>query len=519
MKSRDSLPAWALAIGFYCGLALASSAAEAPQFHYQPSGAIFGDPIPFHHQGVSHVFYLYRPLMPSGTFPHGSEVEWRHLTSRDWVHWQELPPALSPDARDQYIATGSIVEKDGRYYAFYATSGVGDHGPGAACIRVATSSDLMQWTKQPGEPVLLLRHDVPGSFDPFVNWRDPGVFWNPAPGEWWMAIAAHERTAFAYPYSGAIALATSRDLSRWTVRPKPLLSTREGPASECPDIFRFGPGWAMVYYSDTTRIRLADTPGGPWRRPANDAPWGLLFDAGKTEYDGRRRIVYAYLPRTESDYPAQLYGGVMSLPRELYLDSHGQIATRLLPEIIAACADDATGGKGAECFSPQPGDRAFVRSDSVRLEAESGGTGLALWRDAPDDLFLTCEVTLAPDATLAVLLRGNSRTRYEGRPQPNVLDDSYALVLDPRAGEVRLQRQEGWQRLPALRTQPIDLPTGRPIRLHLMLQGSVLEAFVDDRISLSARVLMPRGALAFFARDGAVSIKQLKIAAIPPAVQ
>jgi beta-fructofuranosidase len=162
-----------------------------------------------------------------------------------------------------------------------------------------------------------------------------------------MALAAHEQSNGAYPYGGAVALATSVDLAHWSVRPDPLLRDRDCIAAECPDIFPFGRGWAMVYYTDTTRIRLADTPAGPWRRPSNDTPWGLHFQAGKTEFDGHRRIIHAYLQRATDDYAEHVYGGAMALPRELYPDENGNPATRLVPEIVAACHEDATGGRGA----------------------------------------------------------------------------------------------------------------------------------------------------------------------------
>ncbi len=51
-------------------------AAEPPQvtLHYQPPGAYFGDPIPFYHDGVHHVFYLHkragRLLLSESRRPH-----------------------------------------------------------------------------------------------------------------------------------------------------------------------------------------------------------------------------------------------------------------------------------------------------------------------------------------------------------------------------------------------------------------------------------------------------------------
>jgi sucrose-6-phosphate hydrolase SacC (GH32 family) len=96
---------------FHCinGMKAEEAAKPTGTVHYQPAGSIFGDPIPFYHDGVHHVFYL-----KSGS--------WYHLVSRDLVAWQELGPAIAPDENDRSIATGSIVEKDGAFHAFYTTA-------------------------------------------------------------------------------------------------------------------------------------------------------------------------------------------------------------------------------------------------------------------------------------------------------------------------------------------------------------------------------------------------------------
>jgi len=489
------------------GLKAEEATTTTATFHYQPDSAIFGDPIPFYHDGVHHVFYLHSK----------KSLDWYHLASRDLVHWEELPPAILADENDRMIATGSIVEKDGVFHAFYTTASRKDEGPGLPSVRVATSQDLVQWAKEPGPPLLLLKRDVPavGTYDTLAHWRDPHVFWNPGAKQWWLAIAAHEKTSIGYPYAGAVALATSTDLRKWTVSPEPLLSTREIVASECPDIFPFGDGWAMVYYTDTTRIRLADDPRGPWRRPPNDVPWGLHFQAGKTEFDGRRRIIHAYLQRTDSDYAAHVYGGCMALPRELHLDEHGAGGTRLVPEVIAACRDDATAGQGCQVFNASTTDPVKTTHDAITLASQSGAAAMAVWQNAPADFFLTADVRFAPGATLSLLLRGNPQEKHPGRVKPNPLDDSYVLTFDAHTRQVTLSRQNAWNRMPVIRTQPLDLPTDRPCKLHLMLHGDVLEAFVDDRISLCARLQLPTGALALLARDGQVSLDNLRITQLP----
>ena len=64
-----------------------------------------------------------------------------------------------------------------------------------------------------------------------------------------------------------------------------------------------------------------------------------------------------------------------------------------------------------------------------------------------------------------------SRTLIE-----EVLDKKQAvLTLDAHTRKVTLTHQHAWNRMPALRTQPLDLPTDRPCKFHLMLHGDVLE--------------------------------------------
>ena len=484
-------------------------AAEPPQvaLHYQPPGTYFGDPIPFYHDGVHHVFYLHSE----------DRMHWYHLASRDLVHWDVLPPAILADENDRTIATGSIVESDGLFHAFYTTFPSNENGPGLASVRVATSRDLIKWTKEPGEPLLMLKRDVPavGTYETAKNWRDPHVFWNRQAKQWWLAIAAHENTSIAYPYAGAVALATSTDLRSWTVQPEPLLATREGPAAECPDVFPFGDGWGLIYYADTTRIRVADSPAGPWRRPGNDPPWGLHFQAGKTEFDGRRRIAHAYIQRADEDFAKHVYGGCMALPRELYLDDKSRVATRLVPEIIAACKSDTTKGRGASVFVPVQGDPVSGDRETITLAAGIGCSAMALWKDAPADVFFSADVTLAADSSLSLLLRGSELGQPTASPAGNPLEDYYALALDAHTNQVTLKRPDVWDRMPALRTQPLDLPTTRSFKLHVMLHGDILEAFVDDRISVTSRVQLPGGAFALLARDGSVSLENVRITKLP----
>lgn len=95
------------------------------------------------------------------------------------------------------------------------------------------------------------------------------------------------------------------------------------------------------------------------------------------------------------------------------------------------------------------------------------------------------------------------------------LDDSCTPTLYPISSVLTLRRQEGCNRMPALRSQTITSPRGRAFRLQVMLHRDVFEAYVDDRISPSARVHLPGGALAFMARDGTARLSNLRLAHLP----
>ncbi len=62
-------------------LLLQSSFAAEPEhvtLHYRPPESIFGDPIPFYHDGVHHVFYLCPDFIVGST---GKALAWHHLAS------------------------------------------------------------------------------------------------------------------------------------------------------------------------------------------------------------------------------------------------------------------------------------------------------------------------------------------------------------------------------------------------------------------------------------------------------
>ena len=113
-----------------------------------------------------------RPLPPG---PYGTPTAWHQrngwylfyerrdkgvwlAASKDlrvWTNVQDQPVLVpGPDAYDQdMIALNQIIQYQGRYYAYYHGSGPGST-PRQWSTNVAVSTDLRQWKKYPGNPIL-----------------------------------------------------------------------------------------------------------------------------------------------------------------------------------------------------------------------------------------------------------------------------------------------------------------------------------------------------------------------------
>lgn len=86
---------------------------------YRPQDGFLAVVIPFHWNGRYHLFYL-KDYRGAGGYPEGTP--WFHLVTRDFVHfedWGEAIPIGAADAQDRWIFTGSVIEKDGEFSAFY----------------------------------------------------------------------------------------------------------------------------------------------------------------------------------------------------------------------------------------------------------------------------------------------------------------------------------------------------------------------------------------------------------------
>ena len=324
--------------------------------HFRPARGRICDTIPFFHDGEYHVFYI-RCDTRGG-------VPWDHIVSRDLVHWHELPTALErdpndplgPDGRDMF--TGCVVEHDGVFHIFYT-----GHNPknpdGAEIICHATSTDLVTWQKHREHcfgPDGAVYH--PRDF------RDPFVFRNEESGEWWMLLCA----GLAGSDFSGIGRLVSADLVSWKpaeplLLDPPLLEGQTG-APECPDLFRIGDYWHLLYTRRGQNVRRARHVDGPYTHGVPAQLDNTLLLAGKCLFDGRRHIYLGPLSGDHDD-------SVMNLPRELFQGGDGHLRVRPVREVVDSFVEvvheSADGG-----FDLPAGQAMRSQTESLSCEAHEG---------------------------------------------------------------------------------------------------------------------------------------------------
>jgi beta-fructofuranosidase len=426
-----------------------------PQYHLIPSHNWMNDPNgPIYFNGRYHMFHQYNPR--GATW---GNMHWAHATSSDMLHWQNEPIAIAPTPGgpdSEGVFSGSAVLDHGKptviYTAVAPPSSVGDATlrdgahtwREAQCLAVAQDNDLRIWKKL-SEPVIA----KPPAGREVTGFRDPALW---REGDNWMLILG----SGVRGKGGMILLYTSRDLRHWTyLRPliegSPSQSTSVNPVDtgemwECPDFFPLGNKHVLLI-STMGKVRwkvgtYAHQRFTPEKEGVVD--WGSYY-AAKTMLDaGGRRILWGWIPETrpDADLIAAGWAGAMSLPRVLSLSSQNELQTEVAPDAGALRAD-------------QSGS-----IDAVRIK----------------NLAAEIDVHLHPKA------------------------DEFTLRLFSEAGDfvsISSSHQSGSREL-RVNTSAAPLPgsPGSPVRLHMFLDGSVLETFANETVALTARVYqIPSGPL------------------------
>ncbi len=276
------------------------------KYHFEPKKGWMNDPNGLcKFNGVYHAFFQHYPYAKVW-----GPMHWGHAISKDLIHWEELPIALTPDKpyeNDGGCFSGSAIEKDGVLYLFY-TSVSKELGQTQS---LAISKDGINFEKYDKNPIID-KVPVDGSKD----FRDPKVF---KYEDKYMMVCGSGKDGV-----GKVLLFESNDLFNWSYVGVLFEDKNCGEVIECPDFFKLGNDYILMFsmmnrdlYS--TNFIIGSFDGKKFkekRRVQNEA--GPEFYAPQTFFDGSRRIIIGWMyswKKAPDKYAS--YAGALSIPREL----------------------------------------------------------------------------------------------------------------------------------------------------------------------------------------------------------
>jgi beta-fructofuranosidase len=432
-----------------------------PQFHLLPASNWMNDPNgPIYFHGRYHMFHQYNP---KGAI--WGNMNWAHASSPDMVYWRNEPIAISPTPGgfdSEGVFSGSAVLDGGVPTLIYtgvmppasesqATLRDGVHTwREVQCLALSHDPDLRTWQKLP-EPVIASPPpgmEVTGFRDPFV-WRESG--------SWLLILGSGIKNK-----GGMILLYKSTDLRNWTYLHPLVEGSRNqknvvnpvdtGEMWECPDFFPLG-GKYVLLISTEGKVRwkvgtYKEQRFTPEKEGVVD--WGAYY-AAKTMLDEKDdRILWGWIPETrpEAEHNAAGWAGAMALPRVLSLNSEGELQMDVLPALRKL--------RHAHTSLPRqatPEDRKKML-DSVSIQ----------------DLAAEVSLEFRPKAGQPLTLGLQSE---DGQTFATISFSEKAGVRQLAVNEL---------------TAPLSGSGDSPIRLHLFLDGSVLEVFVNGTTTLTARI-------------------------------
>ena len=456
-----------------------------------------------------HLFHL--------TLPNHDAVQ--HVLSDDGLTWRALPAAIrtsdpgeGPD--DDMIYTMSVTELNGTYYMVYTALGRAEQGR-IQRIAVATSSDLIRWTKEAGNPVAEADprwYEAEPPVNGRVSWRDPKPI---RVGDTFYAVLAGREKGGPFLRRGCAALMASDDLVHWEVR-APLFAPRRYWDLECPQVFTVDGHYylsAGIMEDRSQRYWEAPTFEGPYNVPADG---GILAPVG--HYAGRvcrwrdldlfvawHRPMVAPGVWGDYDWPAwgtrvNSYGKISTPPLVLTRRPDGSLQHSSFPGWEAYRLAPPTAPE------PAPASLFWERPVAGWDVAVAEGADMVVSADEYGDFLLEGELTLDAPA-------GGVGFRLDER------GGGYVIGLETGRDEVTLQKWLPPVTLPTYRYEEFQrgrlhrpLVAGRSVPFRLLSVGAYVEFELDGEVVVATFTReRAAGLVGVWAEGGHVSIANARL--------
>lgn len=301
-----------------------------------------------------HLFHLQRERAEVGCSSIG------HAITRDWLHWETLPPVLEQGTGTSWDAgplmTGMTLEHGGRYYMFY-----GAMTDRVQRIGLAVSDDLLHWEKVGSGPVLepggpWYENDPVRATNYETAWRDPYVFFHAPENAFYAFICARVQGG-GDTGGGCIAVARSENMLDWTLLP-PAYTSDSLTCLEVPEYFALN---GHHYLSYTTSYHF----GTPYPLHDPHQATGTFYLISEDMLRGYRGpdhgdVLTASLPNTTANYvgrsipvagsetqrlyyyhhvfpprPGESLAGALGAPKLMESSTDGRLALRYAADVFA----------------------------------------------------------------------------------------------------------------------------------------------------------------------------------------
>lgn len=443
-----------------------------PAYHFSSPEEPLNDPNGLcFWKGRWHLFYQTKP-------PEDGRWHWAHAVSGDLIHWRDLPYALYPDPEEQCYSGATLVEDD-RVIAMYHGRELGN--------MVATSSDplLLNWEKVTGNTVIPLQKNgrrfhflsaepLPYRIYDACIWKKDGIYYS-----------LSGSVEYSGPEGGPVLaefLFRSNDLANWEFVHQFVEGnrfTQVGDDGACPYFWPIGDRHILIFFSHTSSGQYLlgdyDTRWDKFTATSHGRfnfgpvlPGGVQSPSAVPDRKGNLIAIF----NINSALKSPGAGGIMSLPRKLTLIGHDTLGQEPAGDIASLRGDHQHLGAtvlpaNQELILPN------VRGNTLEFTAEIDPSS------APMVEFNVLRSANAEEVTRIALFKNRDVTSRFMPPQQKLS----VVTLDNTRSSLLAEAQS---RPPE--TAAVPLGADEPFKLHVFVDRSVVEVFVNGRQCLALRV-------------------------------
>ena len=327
---------------------LAAKDKDRLNYHIMPTSGWVNDPNGLcQFKGGYHIYYQYSPFDVNGKLK-----LWGHITTEDFIKYQEHEPVLYPDFRyDQNgVYSGSAVVRNGKINYFY-TGNVKHLDGDYDYIMTGREQNLIACSSEDGfnfseKELIMTNTDFPSNLSLHV--RDPKVYHKN--GIDYMVLGARDDNS-----TGCILVLKGKDLKNWECHTVIYSDEKFGYMWECPDLFDLNGETVLVtcpqgvpeegyIYKNVHQNGYFLVNGDLESKDVNLSEFRLLdygfdFYAPQSfEDESGRRILVGWMGIPDADYTNRTtengWQHALTMPRELILKD-GIIYQRPVEEIKA----------------------------------------------------------------------------------------------------------------------------------------------------------------------------------------